>query len=162
MADANPPTETTPTVVPVPPKPTSKKLGESNFRPAEFVTRRWSVTLEDSTPYERLFDSDYWSHVAKKMQIGDIVEVHAENRTWFTELYVVYAHRQAAKVVELRKVGLASAPEIEDIPSPFSVKWRGPNGKWAVMRGNDVMQSGFVSVEEAEIAKANLTRNLAA
>lgn len=162
MADANPPTETTPTVVPVPSKPKAKMLSEGNFRLAQYVTNRWSVTLDDATPYDRLFDTDYWSHVARKLQIGDIVEVHAENGTWFAELYVVSAHRLAAKVVELRKVGLATAPESETVASPFSVKWRGPNGKWAIMRGNDVMQSGFASMEEAEIAKANLAKTLAA
>lgn len=160
MAEANTAPETT--VVPVAPKPRPKMLAESNFRLAQYVTNRWSVTLDDATPYDRLFEADYWAHVGRKMQIGDIVEVHAENGTWFAELYVVGAHRLAAKVVEMRKIDLAAAPEVSTVASPLSVKWRGPNGKWSVMRGNDVMQSGFQTAEEAEMHKAALSKTLAA
>lgn len=160
MAEAN--TAPNPVVVPVAPKPRPKMLAESNFRLAQYVTNRWSVTLDDATPYGRVFEPDYWSNVARKLQIGDIVELHAESGSWFAELYVVGAHRLAAKVVELRKVDLASSPEVSDLASPLSVKWRGPNGKWAVMRGNDVMQSGFQTQEEAEVAKVTLHKTLAA
>lgn len=152
MAEAS--TVPNPVVVPVAPKPRPKILAESNFRLATYVTNRWSVTLDDATPYDRVFEPEYWSHVARKMQIGDIVELHAESGAWFAELYVVSAHRLAAKVVEMRKVDLAGSPESASVSSPLSVKWRGPNGKWAVMRDNHVVASGFQTAEEAEAAKA--------
>jgi len=148
---------------PVPIKPTKRMLAEGKFALASYATNRWSVTLEHGVSYERVFEPDYWSHVARKMRIGDIVELHAEDATFFAELYVVAAHRLAAKVVELRRIELAASAG-EEVESPYLVKWLGPAGQWGIKRlaDNQTMQKGFASQADAEVAKAQLLRTLAA
>lgn len=144
------------------PKPRPKMLAESNFRLASYATNRWSITLPAEAPFDRMFEPDFWSNVARKMRIGDIVEAHAEDTTWFAELYVVAAHRLAAKVTLLRKVDLAGADEIAPVPSSLIVKYRGPANRYCIMRGNEVVQSGFQTAEEAELARATLNKAYAA
>ena len=151
------------TIAPVePPKPRPKMLAESKFALATYATNRWSVTLEHGVSYERVFEPDFWAHVARKMRIGDIVELHAEDTTFFAELYVVAAHRLAAKVVELRRFDLAGSAEVLANASPLTVKYRGPHNRYCIMNGENVVQSGFQTAEEAEVAKANHAKTFAA
>lgn len=160
MAD----TETAVTPIPVPVRALRKFLMESGFKRADYVTNRWSVTLDDATAYSRLFESDYWANVARKLRIGDIIEVHAENRSWFAELYVVAHNDKAASVVELRKTDLAGTTEVDDATSPYYVKWLGPQGQWGVKRvsDNQTMQQSLASKADAEVAKAQLAKTFAA
>lgn len=145
-----------------PPKLRPKMLAESKFALASYSTNRWSVTLEFGVPYDRVFEPDFWSNVARKMRIGDIVELHAEDTSFFAELYVVAAHRLAAKVVELRRFDLAPAVQVATDPSPLTVKFRGPHARYCLMRGENVVQSGFQTAEEAELAKAQHSKAFAA
>lgn len=145
-----------------PPKMRPKVLSESKFALSTYATNRWSVTLEYGVPYERVFDPDFWSHVARKMRIGDIVELHAEDTTFFAELYVVAAHRLAAKLVELRRFDLAPAVQVAADTSPLTVKYRGPHNRYCLMRGENIVQSGYQTAEEAELAKAQHAKAFAA
>jgi hypothetical protein len=144
------------TPVPVPPKPMPKMLPEARFSLASYATNRWSVTFDPSTPYERMFEPDFWSHVGRKLRIGDIIEVHAEDTTWYVELYVVAAHRLSAKVVFLRRVDLAPAAEVAAPASPLSVKYRGPHARYCVMRGENVIAEKFQTEAEAMVELAKL------
>lgn len=160
---AEPATNPAANVVPVePPKPPVKRLAESKFSLSTYATNRWSVTLEHGVSYERVFDPDYWSNVARKMRIGDIVELHAEDTTFFAELYVVAAHRLAAKLVELRRFDLAPAVQVAADTSPLTVKYRGPHNRYCLMRGENIVQSGYQTAEEAELAKAQHAKAFAA
>lgn len=143
-------------------KASPRMLSESKFSLASYATNDWSVTLEQSIPYERLFEPDFWSHVARKMRIGDIVRVHSEDTTFYAELYVVAAHRLAAKVVEMRRVDLAPALQVSADASPLTVKFRGPHARYCLMRGEHVVQAGFQTAEDAEIAKAQHSKAFAA
>jgi hypothetical protein len=133
-----------------------KMLPEARFSLASYATNRWSVTFDPNTPYERMFEPDFWSHVGRKLRIGDIIEVHAEDTTWFAELYVVAAHRLSAKVVLLRKVDLAPASEVAAPASPLSVKYRGPHARYCVMRGENVIAEKFQTEAEAMVELAKL------
>ena len=144
------------TAVPVPPKPLPKMLPENRFSQASYATNRWSVTIDPNTPYDRMFEPEYWSHVARKLRIGDIIEVHAEDTTWFAELYVVAAHRLSAKVVLLRKCDLAATKEVAAEASPLTVKYRGPHARYCVMRGETVISDRFQTEAEAMVEAAKL------
>lgn len=137
--------------IPVPVKPLPKMLPEARFSQAAYATNRWSVTFDPATPYERMFEPDFWSHVGRKLRIGDIIEVHAEDTTWYAELYVVAAHRLSAKVVELRKCALVHQAEVLPASSPLTVKWRGPHARYCVMRGEHVVAEKFQSEAEAMV-----------
>lgn len=144
------------TPVAVPPKPMPKMLPEARFSQASYATNRWSVTFDPTTPYDRMFEPDFWSHVGRKLRIGDIIEVHAEDTTWFAELYVVAAHRLSAKVVLLRRVDLAPAAEVAAPASPLTVKYRGPHARYCVMRGENVIAEKFQTEAEAMVELAKL------
>lgn len=160
MAEAT--TLSAPAPVAEPPKKRPKMLAESKFALASYATNRWAVTLEHGVQYERVFEPDFWSNVARKMRIGDIVELHSEDTSFFAELYVVAAHRLAAKLVEVRRVELAPAVQVSADPSPLTVKFRGPHARYCLMRGENVVQAGYQTAEDAEMAKAQHSKAFAA
>ena len=151
-----------PLAVAPPPKPRPKMLGESRFALSSYATNRWSVTLEAAVPYDRVFEPDFWSHVARKMRIGDIIDLHSEDTSFYAELYVVAAHRLAAKVVELRRVSLAPAVQVSAGDSPMTVKFRGPHARYCIMRGGEVVKDKFQTEEEAIVAMADYRKAFAA
>lgn len=148
--------------IPVPINPPRKILPEARFSQAAYATNRWSVTIDPTTPYDRMFEPDFWSHVGRKLRIGDIIEVHAEDTTWYAELYVVAAHRLSAKVVLLRKVDLAAAQEVlaeasrVEEATRLYVKYRGPHVRYCVMRGENVVAEKFQTEAEALVELAKL------
>jgi hypothetical protein len=144
------------TPVPVPVKPLPRMLHPARFSQATYATNRWSVTYDLTVPYDRMFEPDFWSHIANKLRIGDIIEVHAEDTSWFAEVYVVAAHRLSAKVVLLRRVDLAPAAEVAATASPLTVKYRGPHARYCVMRGESVVGEKFQTEAEAMVELAKL------
>jgi hypothetical protein len=145
---SEPATQTKPTPVPmnVAPRP----LNEQRFGLAQFATNRWSVTPPFGTSFARVLEPTFWGNVGHKLRPGDIIEVHAEDGSYFAELYVRAAHRLAANVAVLRHVDLvgeAGSTAVDD--SPFTVQFRGPHAKWCVMRGKEIVQDKFPTQADA-------------
>ncbi len=120
------------------------QLRESRFGLVEFKRQTFHVVPEEGTAFEDILKPEFWSHVAYQMKTGCIVEVHAEDGSYFAELYVQHAERLFAKVAVLRKVDFegfkadAGAPE-------FEIEWKGPHRKFAVIRKADreILKDGF-------------------
>jgi hypothetical protein len=113
----------------------ARKIHPSRFKQAAEVNNRWSIVPEDGTPYADLFRPVYWSHIAARLRPGDIIEIRAENMSYYAELMVTGAERQAAAVVELRKVELTpQAKALPSVEAAYKVEFKGPHLKWCVIR----------------------------
>jgi hypothetical protein len=142
------------------PTPRPPKLAPRNFLLASFSTQRWSVAFPADVKYERVFDPEFWAHVAQRIKPNDIIEVHAEDGAFFAELYVRSAHRTGVVVQELRLVPLdgETAPEAVKL----TALWKGPVRKWTVMRGKEIVQDGFQTEDEAQTAIVTRAKDFAA
>lgn len=53
-----------------------------------FANTRWSVTLPEASSLEDIELPDFWKHVAKKLKVGDTIEVRSVDHAVFAEAYV--------------------------------------------------------------------------
>lgn len=146
------------------------KLHASRFKSAELVRLVHDIVPEAGTPFEDILKPEYWAHVAQSLRPWARIEVRAEDGSYFAELLVVNCGRLWAKVAVLRKVDLGdmASEAVPANPDPsFSVMWRGPHAKHAVMRlgkagGKEVLREGFETKDEAATWMADHIKALAA
>lgn len=142
----------------------SYKVLPSEFSEARYTTNRWSITARAGTPYEAILgDPAYWAHIATKLKQCDIIEVHAQDRSYYAELYVLAAESKSARVAELCAVTLDNSPTVT-LPSNYDVEWAGPHHKWRVIRISDktVIEKGFASEADARLHAVQTNKKLAA
>jgi hypothetical protein len=120
------------------------QLSINRLQQAEYQRTVYRVVPELSTPYESLFDPQYWAHVSAKLRPGDRLEIEAEDGSYYAELRVMDAGTLYARVAELKKVDFDDGSVSGDQPvlSGYEVKWRGPILKWSVLRGKDAIHDG--------------------
>lgn len=125
-------------------------LRESRISLAEFIRQTHHVTPEEGTKFEDLLREDFWSAVSYKFKPADIIEIHAEDGSYFAELYIRAAGRNWAKVAVLRKVDLDPVEAQFSMPE-FETAWKGPARKFAVIRLSDkeIIKDGFDTKEQA-------------
>lgn len=135
------------------------QLQPNRFTAAEFVRNVYRIVPEHGTPFEALLESSYWAHVAAKLRPLDEIVVHAEDGSYYGRLLVRDAGRLYAKVFKLEHYELDEV-EVQQggppMPEGYGIKWRGPQLKWCVLRGKDVLKD---SMEKA-VAQAWLTEHL--
>lgn len=125
-------------------------LRESRINFIEFARQAHHVVPEDGTAFSDILKDEYWSLVGHKFKPGDIVEIHAEDGSYFAELYVRAAGRNWAKMALLRKVDLE--PVAIALGSPeFEAAWKGPHRKFSVVRlsDNQIIKDSFDTREQA-------------
>jgi hypothetical protein len=135
-------------------------LHVSAFSLTPVANNRWTARPAFGTEFDALFAKEYWAHIAAKLRVGDIIDVYPEGAQYYAELYVDRVGKMEASVLPLRKIDLGPLrARPEPVVSTFSVKWRGPKGKYGVVRDADgaVIQSGFITEEEAKAVLAGLT-----
>jgi len=129
------------------------KLRPSGLHKAEHARVPYRIYPSATETYEEILEPIYWHHNASLLRPGDLIEVFPEDRSYFAMLIVVAAEDNTAKVEEAipRRVFAEPASETVEIPAGYAIDWRGPNGKFAVIRTADkhVIQSGFVKKDEA-------------
>lgn len=84
-------------------------LSQSDFVLAETVRNIHTARPGAGVPLERLFDRNYWAHVASGLRAGDRIEVEPQGGTWFAELRADVVGPNWAKMILLRHVDLVAA-----------------------------------------------------
>ena len=143
------------------PKTVRPQLHPSRFSLAEHKRNVYFITPADGTTLADVLDPLYWSHVATRLRPTDRVEVHAEDGSWFAELYVREAAHMHASLVALRTV--AFKQQIPPAPGTgHAVAWKGPHHRWAVVRLADgqLVKSECASREDATLWLAANARTL--
>jgi hypothetical protein len=115
---------------------------------AEYSRNVWFVKPETTVTIEDMLKPDFWAHISRNMKSGDRIEVLPEDKHYFAEFFIMAASTNWAKVILMRKVDLVKDNEDSEV-SGFIVKWAGPNDKWRVQNGNDVISKGHEDKETA-------------
>lgn len=125
-------------------------IRESRVNLTEYARQSHHVVPEDGTRFEDILREEYWGAVAYKFKPCDIIEVHAEDGSYFAELYVRAAGKNWMKVALLRKVELEPAQAAFSNPE-FEAAWKGPHRKFTVIRSSDnqIVKDGFDTREQA-------------
>lgn len=112
------------------------RLHPSHFFSAETRRNVWSVVPVFGTDYKSLLMPTYWSNVARRLRPGDLIEVTAEDGSYFAQLFVLAAEDKAAAVAQLSYTELHTV-EMPDAADGFEVRWGGPIVKWCAVRMKD-------------------------
>lgn len=111
------------------------------------ITQR--VILPPGSQLEDLLIPDYWSRAARKLHLGDLIEVTPETMTWWAELVVTEVGQAHARLAVLRRVELPKPTELDDLPLGHRVQFLGPTRKWCAMRANEILAHGFDTKTDA-------------
>lgn len=128
----------------------AQTIPQDRILPLEFAANTWRLRPFAETDIEDVLRSEYWAHVATKLQAGELIQVLPEDRAYFAELIVLDCGRTWAKVMLLRKVDLVAVKRQEIKVDGFTVTWRGPR-KYSVVRATDkqVMSEDHATKESA-------------
>lgn len=141
------------------------KLHPSSLKRGEHSRSVYFIAPAANVAFEAVLEPIYWHHVASTLRPGDLIEVFAEDTSYWAMLLVSYAGDNTAKVEALIHKQIAGSGEVEFTPiEGYSIPWRGPNGKFAVMRDADksIIQSNFRTKEEAQTWMIQNKRQLSA
>lgn len=155
VAVAEAPKTEPPKVAPqAPPVPTKvQAISESRYKLAEHRNNRQSVIPEHGTPFENLLRPEFWAHVARKFTPGDIIEAHAEDGSYFAEMYVIDCGPNWARTGVHKLSRFDEAVTEPGADNAFKVEWAGRFSKWRVVRSSDlnVMKDGLPSKDAANL-----------
>jgi hypothetical protein len=126
------------------------KLPYAEFQQAEYVRHIWLATPEAGTKPEDLVKPEYWTHVLKKLQKGDFIEVTAAEGDWLAKLYI-RAVTTAGVVVHMFPVEYIGKPAAK-ISDDYLVQLAGKH-KWRVIRNSDKVEMVKL-LDTREIAEA--------
>ena len=141
------------------------KLLENRFGLTEHMQQSWFVTAPDAHTIEDILDVHYWTNVANKLRPFDEIKVASESGKFLLILHVAAIAKASAKVELLHKYEFKAPKEaIESRGANYVAKWRGPYGKWGVLRLSDstLMRDKFPNEEDAWAYIAGLNQALAA
>lgn len=108
----------------------------------------WTVEVKNDVRIKDLLGSDFWVHVAFMLKAGHRIEVTPQNRSYFTELFVLGASKNWAKVVELRTVVIIKDAKNES-DGTYIVEFANED-KWRVTKNNEVLAKDFDDKESAK------------
>ncbi len=129
------------------------KILEKSFSLVDYARQTFVARPATGTTIEDVLDENYWSHVAKKVNPHDIIEVVPEDGSFYAKLLVTSRGGLWVRVAKLECVSLIAAPVAAKKPvDGFEIGWAGPNDKWRVVRKGDKMVVGknFTSREDAD------------
>jgi hypothetical protein len=125
------------------------KLPEARHQVAAYAHNRWAATLEFGVALEEALKPEFWAHVAKRFKPGDIVEVRADDGSFYADLYVRAVGAVFAKVEVLfaKELGAGLAADTDKL----DVKWNVGKRCFSVVRKSDnsVVREGFQIKEDA-------------
>lgn len=149
-------------VKPAPLPPRKPRLPPHGLSLAESVSVTYAISLPPETPFEAVFDREFWMHVGTKLRPGFFIDVHADDGSYYAKLYVRSAHRTGAQVALLAKYDLVGTVDPSSVgASSLRIEHRGVNKMFCIMSGNNIVQAGFQTQEDAMRGMAEKTRELA-
>lgn len=129
----------------------ARKLPESRFRLAEQVRNFWNIVPEEGTPFDALKDPAYWSHNARKMRNGDLIEAVPDDESYWALLRVKSVGPAGVQVAVIFFEKPEVTPILAAAAMDFEVAFKGPHHKWSVIRLSDKenIKPSFQTREEA-------------
>jgi hypothetical protein len=135
----------------------------TRLKDAAHISQRKSHTADVGEVFEQMMNPATFAHVAKELRVGDQIEVHAADGTWFGELYVRSVGRNEVYTAPIRYIEFEGAVS-PDEEAPYAIMFRGPHMKWCVIARETkaVIRSDFDTEAQAGAWVAQHLKALAA
>lgn len=129
----------------------NRKLPPSGLHDAAYAQHEFCIY--PVVALEHVLEPLYWHHHTHKIKPGDVIRAFAEDRSYWALLLVHSVGDNTAKIEPLlvKKFGGDADTDYTPIPG-YTVSWRGPNGRYAVVRDADksVIHANCLTKEEAQ------------
>jgi hypothetical protein len=129
----------------------TQKLTPSRLQPSESTLKIFSFVPENGTPYERVLEKDYYTHVANRLEASNIIQAEAEDGSFWALLLVRAVSGLEVLVSPLIEKRFDNVQTDSIDAGDYKAEWAGRHDKWRVMRKSDnhKMTSGLTSKLEA-------------
>lgn len=142
------------------PEKVTSPLAPSRIKEASYLRTVWCVDIPAGVSRDDILVPSYWRNVAGKFKAGDSIEALSEGMEWVSDLFVKSAGSHAAYVVEKTFTPLADAGSTEDAGDGLTISWRGRFHKFTVMKGADIVKTGFDNRDDATVFLSDYRRNV--
>lgn len=131
----------------MPKRPAFPRILDGQLPASEFARNVWIAKPEPHVTKNDMLRPVFWSHVAKKLRVGDRIEALSSDTTWFAELIVRAVAGLEVIVGELRHIQFDSIGTRN--AADYEVKWVSPTIGFRVTRLDDkaVVKEGLKSKE---------------
>lgn len=146
-------------------KPNPKPAAHPNsIQSAEAVRTHYRHKAAYGVHRADLVRADYWQHLAARLREDDIIEVVADDKSYFATLLVLAAGQLGARVVETSFVAIDPlAMDREPIKlAGYDVLYADGALRWHVKRDKQVVKDKFSTRAEAVAYLENLLKQQAA
>jgi len=135
------------------------KLLPNQLKEAAYQRPHYAATPVEGTTKEDILNNSYWTHIARKVTPGSIIDVVPEDMAFFAQLIVTWVGHFDIRVKLLNYVDLA-----DEMPMPngadFTPVWRNSR-KWCVQRAKDgaIIAENLPSKKDAAVWIAEYETN---
>ena len=113
-------------------------LPMGRFAEAPAAHMRWAVNLPHTHNLDDLLTPAYWANVCRRLRKGNIVEVRAEDHSFYAEYYVLEVAPSFAIVKQLTHYKLHDGVKTGSMANDkYYAKYMGPSWDWCVGRESD-------------------------
>lgn len=109
----------------------------------------WLCLVSQAHSPEDVQSPHYFGMLASKLKVGDVIEVSSEDQSWYGELMV----RAIPGGINQVRTALRFITyfEGEELPEGWDIKYLGGVSKHVIFKGDQMLDGGFSTREEAEI-----------
>ena len=139
-------------------------LQPNRLQRSEHFYAQYAVELPGHVSLDQAMTPEYLAHVASRLRPFDRICFMAEDGSYFADTVVVHARPGAAVLRLVQKVDMIAADESAAVAtSMVKVEWRGPRGKWTIIRTSDnhVIKNGIGDENDARREASEYERNYA-
>lgn len=119
----------------------------NRFGPADEKRNHFVIYCKQGTNPDCVLQVEFWEHISRFLDRGDIVEVLPEDLSWEMNVRVLDKGPNWAMV---RKRDFIRYGEVEvqsEMPNKYDVKWTGPVTKFRVIFNGEKLKDGFATEE---------------
>lgn len=132
---------------------TPKLSGRTRFQPADFNVLRFAAVVPSGTTMADITDPEYFANHLDRMKPGMEITVLSDDYSLDAVLRVLTVSKTTSNVRVLNVYAEPDeATDADDQDKAVKASWGGPNQKWRVTHGENVVKQGFATKEEAQTA----------
>ena len=138
-------------------------LSAPRFAMAEHKRTVYTAFVEEGVTLNTVLKSEFWAHVAAKLQPMDEIVVIPDDMSYRAVLMVLDKGTAWAKVALIHEAKIGKIDTTAPANPDYEVKLRGPH-KWSIVRKSDsqVIQEGISTKEDAHLRLAEHLKAIAA
>lgn len=140
---------------------TQKLVGSDRFQQADFIIGRYAAKVPAGTTLEDVLHPQYFENHLDRMRSLMEITVVSDDASLDVRLRVLTVTKTTAKLRVLDVYsGNADAEPAKIEQDAVTTAWAGPNHKWRVMHGKNIIETGFTTEEEAKAAAARYVASI--